>query len=487
MKGIKRGRDDILKQELDKNKMNLLLQDPFSVLKEYPEKLTHTIENPLVTTCLKYSPQGQYLALGSVNGSVMIFDMDTFRPIHVLGSQCGGAHTRAVQSIKWSGEDDLHQNGRYIVTSGRDWYVRVWDILNPGKPLYGVTFDGPVWGSQWINSKCITEKKEEKSHQTLVATVFEEPWAYYIDPVNNIKLPLQQDIAQKQIQQQEQSEGDEETKEEDHGFVLTSTVHPKLDNVVITGSSKGWIEFYRINKVNNTPTPHFTLLHSDKISGSNIKDIIISQNGDRMAVNCSDRTIRQYTLSYDNNTTTFTLDLEHKYQDVINKLQWNAIVFSNKSGDYIVASTHGSSTHELYLWETNSGSLVRVLEGAEEELMDIDWNFHTMSIASNGFETGDVYIWSLVIPPKWSALAPDFEEVEENVDYQEKEDEFDEIDDTEEKLKTQSTLKNDKDLVPIDLRTREKYDVRGNDISHDQCPVPIDYERIITMNQHPPS
>lgn len=206
-----------------------------------------------------------------------------------------------------------------------------------------------------------------------------------------------------------------------------------------------------------------------------------------MAVNCSDRTIRQYSLSYDATTTTFTLDLEHKYQDVINKLQWNAIVFSNKSGDYIVASTHGSSTHELYLWETNSGSLVRVLEGAEEELMDIDWNFHTMSIASNGFETGDVYIWSLVIPPKWSALAPDFEEVEENIDYQEKEDEFDEVDETVEKLKANSTLTNDEDLDPIDLRTREKYDVRGNDLSHDQCPVPIDYERIITMNQRPSS
>lgn len=425
------------------------------------------------------------MALGSVNGSVMIFDMDTFRPIHVLGSQCGGAHTRAVQTIEWSnsvGSDDVsQQNGRYIVTSGRDWYVRVWDILDPGKPLYQVSFDGPVWGSQWVG-KCIDDMKQEQAHQTLVATIFEEPCAYYIDPIQNLKLPLQQDVAQLD------STGNEDTKQEDRGFVLTSTIHPKLNNVVITGSSKGWIEFYRIHRDNvDQITPHFTLLYSDRISGSNIKDIIISQNGDRMAVNCSDRTIRQYSLSYDATTTTFTLDLEHKYQDVINKLQWNAIVFSNKSGDYIVASTHGSSTHELYLWETNSGSLVRVLEGAEEELMDIDWNFHTMSIASNGFETGDVYIWSLVIPPKWSALAPDFEEVEENIDYQEKEDEFDEVDETVEKLKANSTLTNDEDLDPIDLRTREKYDVRGNDLSHDQCPVPIDYERIITMNQRPSS
>lgn len=485
--------------------MNLLLQDPFTVLKEYPEKLTHTIQNPLITTCLKYSPQGHYLALGSVNGSVMIFDMDTFRPIHVLGSECGGAHVRAVQSIQWGG-DNLN-SGRYIVTSGRDWSCRVWDILHPEKPIYEASFDGPVWGCQWIINNTNTPSDctdlPGKLSQTLIATVFEEPWAYYIDPINNIKLPLKQDEEQNNIttvETDDNGHGDNEetTKQEreesteskeDHGYVLTCTVHPKLNKTVVTGSSKGWIEIYQIVYNNNDDdpnTPHFKILYSERVSNSNIKDIIISQNGDRMAVNCSDRTIRQYSLSFDEITTTFQLELEHKYQDVINKLQWNGIMFSNKSGDYIVASTHGSSTHELYLWETSSGSLVRVLEGAEEELMDIDWNFYTMSIASNGFETGDVYIWSLVIPPKWSALAPDFEEVEENVDYQEKEDEFDEVDEMEEKTLSQNTaINNDNERIPIDLRTRERYDVRGNELKNDQCPVPIDYERIITMNQHP--
>jgi COMPASS component SWD1 len=40
-------------------------------------------------------------------------------------------------------------------------------------------------------------------------------------------------------------------------------------------------------------------------------------------------------------------------------------------------------------------------------------------------ETGRIYIWSVVSPQKWSALAPDFAEVEENVEYIEREDEFD--------------------------------------------------------------
>lgn len=34
-------------------------------------------------------------------------------------------------------------------------------------------------------------------------------------------------------------------------------------------------------------------------------------------------------------------------------------------------------------------------------------------------------MWSIITPQRWSALAPDFAEVEENVEYVEREDEFD--------------------------------------------------------------
>lgn len=40
-------------------------------------------------------------------------------------------------------------------------------------------------------------------------------------------------------------------------------------------------------------------------------------------------------------------------------------------------------------------------------------------------DSGRVYVWSVVAPQRWSALAPDFAEVEENVEYVEREDEFD--------------------------------------------------------------
>lgn len=53
------------------------------------------------------------------------------------------------------------------------------------------------------------------------------------------------------------------------------------------------------------------------------------------------------------------------------------------------------------------------------------WHPHRPFVAACGIETGRVYLWSIITPQRWSALAPDFAEVEENVEYVEREDEFD--------------------------------------------------------------
>ncbi|EDO17610.1 hypothetical protein Kpol_1061p35 [Vanderwaltozyma polyspora DSM 70294] len=431
--------------------MNLLLQDPFSVLKEYPERLSHTLENPLHTECIKFSPVGDYLALGSSNGGVIIYDMDTFKPITVLGTNMG-SHTRSIQSISWS------PCGRYIITSSRDWFVKLWDLDDPGKNKSELSFDSPVWNCEWFDF-------EDK---LAVATVFEEQNAFLIDfklePPTVYQIEDRNDI--------EMENGNVNNK----GYTLTLAIHPKLGNIVITGTSKGWINIFQIQSLSN-----IKLVHSFKIGNYNIKHIIISENGDKLGINSSDRTIRQYSLKVSNDTANeeklqVEIDLTHKYQDVINKLQWNSIFFSNNSAEYIVASTHGSSAHELYIWETSSGTLVRVLEGSEEELMDIDWNFYNMCLASNGLESGDVYIWSIVVPPKWSALAPDFEEVEDNVNYQEKEDEFDQAHEYEQQRELIQL-----EEVEIDLKTREQYDVRGNDLLLPNFTIPPDYQRTLLL------
>lgn len=53
------------------------------------------------------------------------------------------------------------------------------------------------------------------------------------------------------------------------------------------------------------------------------------------------------------------------------------------------------------------------------------WHPHRPFIGACGLESGRIYLWSIITPQRWSALAPDFAEVEENVEYLEHEDEFD--------------------------------------------------------------
>jgi COMPASS component SWD1 len=152
----------------------------------------------------------------------------------------------------------------------------------------------------------------------------------------------------------------------------------------------------------------------------------LSQSGKVLLLNAQDRIIRTFhvpNLSAENlDLDTIQLVDEHKFQDVVNRLQWNHVTFSS-TGEYVAASTYNN--HELYIWERNHGSLVRMLEGTKEEQGTIEWHPHKALLAACGLETGRINIWSVTSPQRWSALAPDFVEVEENVQYAEKEDEFD--------------------------------------------------------------
>jgi COMPASS component SWD1 len=69
--------------------------------------------------------------------------------------------------------------------------------------------------------------------------------------------------------------------------------------------------------------------------------------------------------------------------------------------------------------------LVKILEGPKEEHGCVEWHPNKAMIAAVGLETGRIHIWSINPQQRWSALAPDFDEVEENVEYEEREDEFD--------------------------------------------------------------
>lgn len=200
--------------------------------------------------------------------------------------------------------------------------------------------------------------------------------------------------------------------------MTTSAVWTKSGDHILAGTSKG--------KINIIDAKTLEIIYSEKVCGGAITTLRISGSGRDLLVNSQDRIIRTLRIpnlsAQDLDPDTIQIPLEHKFQDVVNRLSWNHVTFS-ATGEYVAASTYNN--HELYVWERNHGSLVCMLKDPKEEQGVIEWHPARAMLAACGLETGRIYIWSVISPQKWSALAPDFAEVEENVEYIENEDEFD--------------------------------------------------------------
>lgn len=214
---------------------------------------------------------------------------------------------------------------------------------------------------------------------------------------------------------------------------------------IITGTSKGFL--------NIIPAGSSHVIFSTRLSTSTIKSIKISNSGKFLVTNSVDRIIRfiklpdmkypppksQILVDYDDDENDekiqtnlledypeWNLEILHKFQDVVNRWQWNSILIS-PSSEYILASTY-ERTSDIYMWETSMGSLVKIYDGPKEDNVDVCWHPTLPVIMAAGLEAGIIDVWSLPPPQRWSALAPDFTEVEENVVYEEAEDEFDHMD-----------------------------------------------------------
>lgn len=430
--------------------MNLSLQDPFAVAKEYPETLVQTLHHGHAVV-IQFNVKGDYLAAGISDGRIIIYDMVSYTIVAVLRKD---GHVRQITSLNWS------QCGRYLLLSSQDWCCILWDLKYANKVgvdknpamLRKVRFDSPVWLSSL----------HPRNPFIFTASLFED------DPVH-VELkdePVVTKLKTEPLQQQETEKDDSEPKKRETKHMTLVTRFSPQGDFVFTGTSKGWLN---IMNAEDLKTVHLT-----KVTNSNIKTLEISRNGRKLAVNSSDRVIRQFTLPdmiNNQDPSTWEFEIEHKYQDVVNRLQWNTVAFNHNS-EFLVASTFGQSSQDLYLWETQMGSLVKILEGSHEELIDVKWNYNKCMIGSTGLDTGAIYLWLVQFPSKWSALAPDFVEIEENDEYEEKEDEFDIIDETEvikKRLEEEDT--------EVDIIKRETTDARGFDTEIESFVIPIDYEK----------
>lgn len=296
---------------------------------------------------------------------------------------------------------------------------------------------------------------DQLSSLLFVASVFDEPPSL-VDLTDPIDVKHTLPSAPKRTNTDADAATKEKQAKEDAKQMTTATVWSVTGDHILAGTNKG-----RLNLID--PNTH-EIIWSEKICSSVVTTLRLTGAGRELLVNSQDRIIRTFHVpnlsAEDLDPDTIQMPLEHKFQDVVNRLSWNHVTFS-ATGEYVAASTYNN--HELYIWERNHGSLVRMLEGPKEEQGVIEWHPHRAILAACGLETGRIYIWSVTSPQRWSALAPDFVEVEENVEYIEREDEFD-IHPQEEINKRRLDLEDeDIDVLAMDLRKVYDEDLGGTD------------------------
>jgi COMPASS component SWD1 len=85
-----------------------------------------------------------------------------------------------------------------------------------------------------------------------------------------------------------------------------------------------------------------------------------------MLINANDRVIRYFRLDEE----TGIPKLRNKFQDLVNRIQWNQSCFS-ADGEFVIGGSGHKAEHNIYIWDKNIGNLVKILEGPKEPLDDL--------------------------------------------------------------------------------------------------------------------
>lgn len=208
-----------------------------------------------------------------------------------------------------------------------------------------------------------------------VASLFEDqPMLVDISTTSPIKRKLPSAPKRSRIDAEELSEKQAAQDAKQNTCVTVFTSNGKH---IIAGTNKGWLN---VIETESCRTVYSTHLCSNGI----IILLRLTASGREIVSNSSDRvirTIRIPDLSHtDLDIDNINLEVEHKFQDVVNRLSWNHVAFSS-TGEYVTASTY--MNHDIYVWERSHGSLVKILEGPKEELGVIEVLFCSKNLAAS--------------------------------------------------------------------------------------------------------
>lgn len=352
--------------------MNLELLESFG--QNYPEEFDGTLDCISLAVTCAFNKRGTLLAVGCNDGRIVVWDFLTRGIAKII---C--AHVHPVCSLSWS------RSGHKLLSASTDNNVCIWDVLT-GECEQKYRFPLPILKVQF---------HPRNDRQFLVCPMRHAAVLVEVDGEHKV-VPL-----------------------DDESDLNIAAALDRRGQYLYVGNSKGRMQVFQL--------PELTLKASFKVtqattSATAIKSIEFARRGDVFLVNTADRVIRVYdtkqVLSCGKDGEPEPLQ---KLQDLVNKMMWKKCCFSG-DGEYICGGS--ARQHALYIWEKSVGNLVKILHGTKGEmLLDVVWHPVRPIIAS--ISSGVVSIWAQNQVENWSAFAPDFKELDENVEYEERESEFD--------------------------------------------------------------
>jgi COMPASS component SWD1 len=301
------------------------------------------------------------------------------------------------------------RNSRYLLTASKDWNVVIWDLASDCSPVQRhttVRFDAPVLSAHLHprNSK-------------IILAVLQTGEAYVAD--------LRKDFRSQTELFDNQEESDEEGQQSSGKIrhAITTARFDPTGRYIFTGTSNGIILVF------NTRTK--TLIARHKLpSTSSIKGLDFALGGRRLVTNSSDRTLRQFNLptypgsSSEGEVMVQELKPQYTFNDPINKASWHGMSYSPR-GEWLAGGASDSASHKIYIWDiSHDGRLAITLDGGRDPLSSIHWHpLKSLIISTTKF--GNILLWHHPNLERWGAFAGDFEEMDENIQYEEREDEFD--------------------------------------------------------------
>ncbi|CAH3182993.1 unnamed protein product [Porites evermanni] len=463
--------------------MNLELLQSFG--QSYPEEYDGSLDSVSVAVTASFNRRGSLLAVGCNDGRIVIWDFLTRGIAKIIS-----AHVHPVTSLSWS------RNGRKLLSGSNDWNVSVWDVLSGecdqkyrfqshvtkvqfhprnnwsrnGRKLLSGSNDWNVSVWDVLSGEC-DQKYRFQSHVTKVQFHPRNNKVILVCPGKHAPVLVKLDGQHHSLPNGGESEQNIVASFDRKGeyiytgnskgkvLVIDAETHQVVTEFRIqTGTSANTavkaIEFARrgrwslitIEQQVVVSKSFCTLISRDDFKvmicveirtqtllplGIQISNSSFYRYFSAFLINSQDRIIRvfdsQIVLSCQGTVGAEPEPIQ-KLQDLVNRTLWKKCCFSG-DGEYICAGS--SRTHALYIWEKGVGNLVKILHGTKGELLlDVVWHPIRPIIAS--ISSGVVSIWAQNHVENWSAFAPDFKELDENVEYEEKENEFDIEDEDEE-------------------------------------------------------